>query len=277
LANSPPYIDIEPRTGWRLPDLRELIRFRELLYLLTWRDIRVLYKQTVIGAPWAILQPLLLMLIYSFIFGVVLRLPTNDIPFPLFVFIGLLVWTFFSVGVSRGAASVIANGHIIRKVYFPHFLLPIAAVMSCIADLIATFAVTLLLAFANGYLPTARYAALIPLFGLLFVTTLGFALWSAALNTRYRDLGLALPLILQVLFYLSPVLYTSAVFGDAWRVLMGIFPVATIVELTRWSFTGVGDPLPAATILLSCLSAALILIGGALYFQRVSAVFADLV
>ena len=270
-------IDIVPRKGWELPNLREIFRFRELLYLLTWRDIRVLYKQTLIGAPWAILQPLLLMLIYSFIFGVVLRLPTNDIPFPLFVFIGLLVWTFFSVGVTRGASSIIGNGHIIRKVYFPHFLLPVASVMSGTADLLATFVVTLGLAFVNGYFPTLRYATLIPLTLLLFITTLGFALWSAALNTRYRDVGLALPLMLQILFYLSPVLYTSSVFGETWRVLMGIFPIAAIVESTRWTLTGVGDPLPLTTFVLACISALVILITGSLYFQRVSSVFADLV
>ncbi|MBK8031301.1 MAG: ABC transporter permease [Chloroflexi bacterium] len=273
----PPVIDIVPPAKWRLPDLRELYEFRELLYTLTWRDIRVMYKQTIIGAPWAILQPLLLMIIYTLVFGLILRVPTNEIPYTLFIFAGLLGWNFFATGIMRASTSVLANANLVRKVYFPHLLLPVAAVFGGIIDLIPALLLSLLLALVYGFLPTWNLFSIVPTLILLLITTLGVGFWVAALLTKYRDVSIALPLILQILFYVSPVLYTSSLFGETWRILMGIFPVSVIVESFRWSLTSTGEPPLLITSIIAWCSAFLILVGGMLFFQRMDPEFVDLV
>ncbi len=272
-----PIIDITAPKAWELPNLRELYRYRELLLTLTWRDIRVLYKQTLIGAPWVLLQPLILMGIYSLIFGVLLQVPSNGLPFTLFVFIGLMVWNFFSLGIGRASSSILANAGLTRKVYFPRLILPVASVLSGLSDFIPTFLLTIALALIYGYLPTLNYLLLIFPLALLFITTLGLAIWVAALNTAYRDVGLAIPLVLQVLFYVSPIIYSSSILGENWRTVMGIFPIPVVVESTRWLLTGVGEPLPVSSVVLAVVCAGAIFISGLFIFKRVERQFVDLV
>ncbi|NDJ62773.1 MAG: ABC transporter permease [Chloroflexi bacterium] len=277
-SSSTTYIEITPPGRLEWPSLRDLYNYRELFYTLTWRDIRVLYKQTIIGAPWAVLQPLIMMAIYTFVFDTLLQVPTTgDVPFPLSIFVALLGWNFFGNGVARAASSIIGNGGLIRKVYFPRILLPFSSIISGLADLIPAFVLAVIFALIYGYPPTLNYLLLPIVLMLLVATTFGWALWLSALNAQYRDVNMAIPLLLQILFWLTPILYPADLLGETWRTFISIFPMTGVVEMFRWAIIGDIAMPPLHLLLISSISAVVFIVGGILYFQRAEKTFVDLV
>ena len=267
---------IEPREGWVRLDLAELWKFRELVYFLTWRDIKVRYKQTVLGASWAILQPLMTMVVFSLFFGRLAKMPSDGVPYPLFSYAALVPWTLFASGVTNSAQRLVSSSNLLRKIYFPRLALPISTVTAALVDFAIAFSVLLIMMPIFGYRPTV-YALLLPLFVLLaLVTSLGVGLWVSAMNVQFRDVRYALPFLVQIWLFATPIAYPSSLLDEPWRTLYGVNPMVGVVEGFRWALLGTAIR-PGPMILLSCVVAVLILITGALYFRRVERTFADIV
>jgi lipopolysaccharide transport system permease protein len=266
---------VQPPGRWRAIDLGELWARRELLYFLTWRDIKVRYKQTAIGAAWAVLQPLLTMIVFSIIFGNLLNVPSDGIAYPAFAYAGLLPWMFFSAAITRAANSLIYDAEIVSKVYFPRLLLPLAATLAPAVDFAIASVLLLVLLPIFGIVPGLALLTL-PLFLLLaLATALAFGVWLAALNVRYRDVGYAVPFLVQFWLFITPVAYPTSVIPEAWRPLYGLNPMSTVVDGVRWAVLG-ADP-PTATLPLSLVVVAIVLVSGLLYFARTEALFADVI
>jgi len=265
-----------PRSGWIGPNARELWHYRELLYFLMWRDIKVRYKQTVIGAAWAILQPLLTMIVFSVVFGHFLDVPSDGIPYPVFAYAGLLPWTFFSTALARAGGSLVYDANLLSKVYFPRLIVPAAAIMALLVDFAIAFSILIGLMLAYDVSPGFALLAL-PLFTLLAIaTTLGAGLWLAALNVKFRDVGYVVPFLTQFWLFITPVLYPSTVVPEQWRGLLGLNPMAGVVEGFRWALTGDGDV--STTLIAVSISVALFLVvTGIAYFRRMEDQFADIV
>jgi homopolymeric O-antigen transport system permease protein len=267
---------IAPARRVRLPDLRELYRYRELLYLLTWRDITIRYKQTAMGASWAILQPVLTTLIFSVFFGRIGKIPSEGVPYPVFALAGLVPWTFFSNGLLLGSNSLVANVSFITKVYFPRVLVPLCTILAGLLDLVIAFAV--LVGVMAWYGITLGWSALwIPLLVLVAVlATCGVSIWLAALNVRYRDVKFVVPFLAQLWLFATPIAYPASLVPSQWRVLMGLNPMAGVVEGFRAAL--LPTQLNATPIVLvSSLSAAVMFAGGILYFYRAERTFADVI
>lgn len=259
---------IERRSGWALPKVGELWRYRELLYFLTWRDIRVRYSQTLLGTSWAIFQPLILMLVFTFAFRRLAKIETGSLPYQVFALAGLVFWTFFARAVTQGADSLVANVQLLTKVYFPRMLIPVAAVISGVIDLCLGIAFFLVFAAAYGYLPGWHLAVLPAALLLGFVLAVGTSLLLSAINVRYRDIRQALPFLVQLLLFLSPVAYPIA---SGW---LAVNPLVGVVELVRWSLVGGAGP-GQLDLGLSVVVSLGVLAAGAAYFTRVERVFAD--
>ena len=271
-----PRLIIEPSKGWVPLRLRELALYRELLYFLTWRDIKVRYKQTVLGASWAIIQPFFTMVIFSLFFGRLAGVPSDGVPYPIFSYAALVPWTFFSNGLTQTSNSMVTNAHLIKKVYFPRLVIPISGVLSGAVDFVIAFAVLLLLMLFYGIYPTINVLWL-PLFLLLaFITALGVGLWLAAMNVQFRDVRYAVPFLISLWLFATPIAYSSSLLPEPWRTLYGINPMAGVVEGFRWALLGT-DTSPGPIILVSSLTAIIILIGGLYYFRRMEKTFADVV
>jgi lipopolysaccharide transport system permease protein len=269
-----PMIRIEPARGWVSLKLREIWPYRELLYFLVWRDIKVRYKQTAIGAAWAIIQPLLTMIIFTLVFGKFAKVPSNGLPYPIFSFAALLPWTYFSKALNQSILSVVSNANLITKVYFPRLLLPTAAVLSGIIDFGISFLFFLVLMIWYGIVPTSA-ALFLPGFILLaMLTALAVSLWLSVINVRYRDVGQAIPFVVQLWMFASPVAYPLSVVPEKWRLLYSLNPMAGVIEGFRWALTGSEMP-PVTPIILSALIVCLLLFGGILFFKRMESTFAD--
>jgi lipopolysaccharide transport system permease protein len=267
---------IEPSKGWRSLPLRELWEYRELLYFLTWRDIKVRYKQTVLGAAWAIIQPLFTMLIFSIFFGRLAKMPSDGVPYPLFSFAALVPWAFFANGLNQSANSLVASANLLKKVYFPRLIIPIAMVLAGVVDFILAFAVLLGMAAVYGVRPTTTLFW-VPLFLLLaLVTSLGVGLWLSALNVQYRDVRYIVPFIIQVWMFSTPIVYPSSLLSEPWRTLYGLNPMVGVVEGFRWALLGVNTS-PGPMIAASSLMALIIFVSGAFYFRHMEKTFADVV
>lgn len=268
---------IQPSRGWSIPDLRELWRYRELVYFLIWRDVKVRYKQTLLGAAWAILKPLLSMVVFSVIFGRLARIPTDDVPPPLFYYSGLLAWVFFQDGVTKASNSLVSGRNLITRVYFPRLAMPLSSVVAGLVDFGLAFLVLIGLMLYYGYRPTEAVWTL-PLFLLLaLVTALGGGLWLAALNVSYRDIGYVTPFLVQAWLYASPVVYSASLIeGEFWQVVYGLNPMAGVVQGFRWAMLGVGQP-PSGILIASVGVALALLLTGAMYFRRMERTFADVV
>jgi lipopolysaccharide transport system permease protein len=267
---------IEPSRGWVALQLRELWAFRELLYFLAWREIKVRYKQTAIGAAWALLQPLLNMLVFSLFFGKLAKMPSDGIPYPIFSLTGLVIWTFFANGLSLASNSMVINSNLISKVYFPRLTVPISAVLSGIVDFGLSFGFLVCMIAFNRIVPTARILWL-PAFVLLaFVAALGLSLWLAALNVEYRDVRYVIPFIIQFWMLATPIAYPSSLLHEPWRSLYGLNPMAGAVEGFRWCLLGAHTS-PGPILAVSTAATILITISGAYYFRRMEQTFADLV
>ncbi len=267
---------IRPSRGWSMPDLRELWRYRELLYFLVWRDVKVRYKQTALGAAWAVIQPFATMVVFSLFFGRLARVPSDGVPYPVFAYAALVPWTFFANGLTLSTQSLVQSQNLLRKVYFPRLAIPSAAVLSGLVDFALAFAVLLGMMAYFGIVPGARVVWLPPLLLLALATSLGVGLWLSALNVRYRDVGHVVPFIVQFWLFATPVAYPSSLLGEPWRTVYGLNPMVGVVEGFRWALLGT-DTAPGGALLASVLAAAALLVSGALYFRRMERSFADVV
>ena len=270
------HLRIEPSRGWVSLQLRELWEYRELLYFLIWRDIKVRYKQTVLGAGWAIIQPLFTMMVFSLFFGRLAKVPSDGIPYPLFSYTALVPWTFFAQGLSQSSDSLVGSSNLIKKIYFPRLAIPIGTVCAGMVDFALAFGVLLMLCLSYGVRPTANILWL-PLFVLLaLVTALGVGLWLSAFNVKYRDVKYVVPFFTQVWMFATPIAYPSSLLSGKWRIVYGLNPMAGVVEAFRWALLGTKTA-PSMMILISSVAAMAILIGGAYYFRRMEKTFADVV
>jgi lipopolysaccharide transport system permease protein len=270
-----PVTIIEPSCGWVSLKLAELWEYRELLYFLTWREVKVRYKQTALGAAWAIIQPLFTMLVFSLFFGRLAKIPSDGIPYPLFSLAGLIPWTFFANGLSQSSNSLVTSSNLISKVYFPRLTIPLSAVLSGAVDFAISFLLLLAMMALYGRTPGERILTL-PLFFLLaFITALGVGLWLSALNVEYRDVRYTVPFLTQFWMFATPIAYPSSLLHEPWRTVYGLNPMVGVVEGFRWALLGSRTPGPM--IAVSSVAAALILIGGAYYFRRLEKTFADVV
>ncbi len=269
------HVHIEPYHG-RIPlNLKEFWRYRELLYFLVWRDIKVRYKQTLLGAAWAIIQPFFTMVVFSIFFGRMAQMASNGYPYPIFSYTALLPWTYFSGALSLAANSLVGSGGLITKVYFPRLIVPVSSVLSGLVDFAFAFLVLIGMMVFYGYAPTV-YTILLPLFLLLaLVTALGVGLWFAALNVKYRDVRYLIPFLTQFWLFATPVVYPSSLLEQPWRTLYGLNPMVGVVEGFRLAL--LGDRPPELMILVSAIVSILLLISGVYYFRRTEDTFADLI
>jgi lipopolysaccharide transport system permease protein len=271
-----PVIRIEPSHGWISLKLRELWDYRELLYFLAWRDIKVRYKQTLLGAAWAILQPFFTMVIFSIFFGRLAKMPSDGVPYPIFAYAALVPWTFFAHSLTQASNSLVTSGNMIKKVYFPRLAVPIATVFSGVVDFALAFSVLLGMMIYYGIFPTLNALWLPAFFLLALATSLGVGLWLSAMNVRYRDIRHTIPFLTQFWLFATPIAYPSSLLSEPWRTLYGLNPMVGVVEGFRWGLLGT-DTAPGPIIAASSLMALAILIGGAFYFRRVEKTFADVV
>jgi len=269
-------IVVKPSKGWISLKLKELWEYRELLYFMAWRDIKVRYKQTVLGAAWAIIQPFFTMVIFSIFFGRLAKVPSDGLPYPIFAYTALVPWTFFANGLNQASNSLVGSANLIKKVYFPRLVVPISSVISGVVDFVLAFAVLLGMMLFYGFAPTVNILWL-PLFILLiFVTALGVGFWLSALNVQFRDVRYTVPFLTQFWLFATPIAYPSSLLSEPWRTLYGINPMVGVVEGFRWALLGT-DTAPGAIILVSSLVALALLVGGAFYFKRLERSFADVV
>jgi lipopolysaccharide transport system permease protein len=271
-----PITRITPSTGWISLKLRDLWEYRELLYFLTWRDILVRYKQTILGVAWAIIQPLFTMVVFSLFFGKLAKVPSDGIPYPIFSYAALVPWTFFSNSLTKASNSLVGNAALIRKIYFPRLAIPLAAVFSGVVDFALAFIVLLGMMFFYGIVPTIHVLWLPGLLLLAFVVSLGVGLWLSALNVQFRDIRYIVPFITQFWLFVTPVAYPSSLLSEPWRTLYSINPMVGVVEGFRWALLGT-DTAPGLMIIVSSLASFALLIGGAYYFRRMEKTFADVV
>lgn len=266
---------IEPARGWVSLQLRDLWEYRELLYFLVWRDVKVKYKQTALGAAWAIIQPFFTMVVFSLFFGKLGKIPSDGIPYPIFAYAALLPWNYFSQAMSESSNSLVGSSNLIRKVYFPRLAIPIAGVLAGLVD----FGIAFVVFFALMFWYKIRFTMTVlflPLFLLLAIAAaLGVGLWLSALNVRYRDVRFIVPFLTQFWLFATPVAYSSSMLSEPWRTFYGLNPMVGVVEGFRWSLLHTNPPQPM--ILVSVVVTILILVSGAFYFRRMEKTFADLV
>jgi lipopolysaccharide transport system permease protein len=267
---------IQPSRGWPSLKLREMWGYRELFYFFTWRDIKVRFKQTALGAAWAVLQPLLTMVVFSLFFGKLAKVPSDGIPYPLFSLAALVPWTFFANALTQSANSLVQNANLVKKVYFPRLALPVSSVLSGIVDFALAFLVLLGMMFAYGMVPSWKILWLLPLSLLAVVTSLGAGLWLSAINVQYRDVRYTLPFLTQLWLFATPVAYPSSLLQEPWRTLYGINPMVGVVEGFRWALLDTNTA-PGPTLIVSSLTALAILLAGAYWFRRMEKTFADIV
>lgn len=267
---------IEPSRGWRQLNLKELWRYRELVFFLIWRDVKVRYKQTFLGAAWAIIQPFMTMVVFSIFFGSLAKIPTDGIPYPIFSYTALLPWQLFETGISKSGKSLVSGRTLLTKVYFPRLAIPLAPVVAALVDFVLAFVVLIAMMIYYGYTPT-RAIWTLPLFLLLaMVTALGAGFWLSAMNVWYRDIGYIIPFFSRLWFYLTPITYAASIVPEQFQILYALNPMVGVVEGFRWAMLGLGDP-PSAEILISVLISIVMMVTGAFYFRRMERTFADVV
>lgn len=257
-------------------DLADLWHFRELLYFLVWREIRVRYKQTVLGAAWAILQPLATTLVFTAVFSVFAKIPSDGYPYPVFAYAALLPWTYFAQALTRSTASLVGDANLIRKVYFPRLVIPLSAVISAALDFAVSFGVFLGLMTYFGVHPTWRLLTLFAMLPFVALTALAVGLWLSVLNVRYRDIGHTIPFIVQLWMYASPIAYPLSLVPAGWRLLYSINPIVGVSEAFRWALLGQSE-LDVTPILLALAVVAVLLAGGLAFFKRWEPLFADVI
>lgn len=270
-------IVLKPARGWAGLNLRDLWTYRELIYFLTWRDIKVRYKQALLGVAWAILQPILTMVIFSVILGVLLNVPTdNGVPYPVFSFVALLPWQLFANALQRTSASLVGNANLLTKVYFPRLVIPISAVGAGLVDFAISFLVLIGLMLFYKIQPTWNILWLPLLVLLALLTAIAVGLWLAALNVQYRDVQHMVPFVIQAWFYASPVVYSASIIPSArWQLVYALNPMAGVIQGFRWAL--LGTQAPDALLSVSGAVVALLLVSGLYFFKRMERTFADIV
>jgi len=269
-----PPLEIYPASGWRFLDVRELWNYRELVYFLAWREIKVRYKQTAIGVAWAVLQPLAMMVIFTVFFGKLAKIPSEGVPYPLFAYAALLPWQLFSRTITESTNSLVADQRLITRVYFPRIIIPISTTIAAVVDFVIAAGLLLVLMLIYGVVPGAA-AVWLPAFVLLMiVTALGVGFWLSALNVEYRDVAYTIPFLNQFWFFLTPVVYPSSLVPERWQVLYGLNPMVGVVEGFRWALLGVGKG-PSPMLAVSILIAVALVISGIIWFQRREQNFVD--
>ncbi len=278
-ATEVPVIRIEASRGWVKLGLGELWDYRELLYFLIWRDIKVRYKQTVLGAAWAIIQPFMSMVVFTLFFGRLARIPSDGVPYPIFNYSAMVAWTFFANGLTQASNSLVGSSNLLKKIYFPRLVIPIASILAGLVDFALAFTVLVPMMLYFGIVPSPNVVWL-PFFLLLsFSTALGVGLWLSALNVQFRDVRHTVGFIVQFWLFASPVVYSSNLIeNDLLRTLYGINPMASVVEGFRWALLGSASDQfkgPGAMLIVSCAAALLMLVSGLYYFRRMEKTFAD--
>lgn len=273
-SSSLPTIRIEPSRGWVAVKLGELWEYRELLYFLVWRDLKVRYKQTVLGAAWAIVQPVFTMLVFSVFFGRLAGVPSDGAPYPLFALAALIPWTFFANALGQASNSLVNSAHLIAKVYFPRLVIPLASVLVGLVDLAVACIVLIPMLAYYGVVPDWRLAWLPGFVLLALATALGVGLWTSALNIEYRDVRHVIPFLTQLWMFSTPVVYPSSLVPERWRILYNLNPMSGVIDGFRWALLGAGRP-PGLPFWVSVGAALAVLATGALYFRRMERTFAD--
>jgi lipopolysaccharide transport system permease protein len=276
IGQTRPTTVIQPTVGLFRLDLKALWPYREMLYFLVLREVKVRYKQTAIGAAWAIFQPLMTMLIFALIFGRFAKIPSDGLPYPVFAYTALLPWNYFSQAISRSGTSLVSDANLIRKVYFPRLIIPTAGVISPVVD----FVLSLFLLFGMmawyGIMPTWNAVTLPIFFCLAVCTALAVSLWLSALNVRYRDVGHTIPFLVQIGMYASPIAYPVSLVPERWRSIYSLNPMAGVIEAFRWGLLGKGSP-DFRAMAISAVVVLVLLISGLVFFKRLERTFADVV
>jgi lipopolysaccharide transport system permease protein len=270
-----PVTRIQPSSGWIRLNLREIWEYRELLYFFAWRDIKLRYKQTIIGAAWAIIQPFFTMVVFSIFFGRLAGLPSDGVPYPVFSYVALVPWITFSNALTSSTNAVVKHGGMITKIYFPRLLLPAAPMVVELIDFGIAFSVLIALMLFYGIMPTPAIVTL-PFFLLLaLATAFATGLWLAALNARYRDVRYVVPFLVQFWMFATPIVYPTSIIPEQWRPLYALNPMATVIEGFRWALLGTSDS-PGTLAVLSVSIVLVLMLGGLAYFRRTERIFADL-
>lgn len=269
-------VRIEPSKGWVSLKLRELWEYRELLYFLIWRDVKVRYKQTILGGSWAIIQPFFTMVVFSLFFGKLAKVPSDDIPYPIFSYTALVPWAFFANGLNQATNSIVSGSNLIQKVYFPRLAMPIASVLGGIVDFVLAFIMLIVMMIYYGMTPTFNMIWLPFILLLAFTTSLGVSLWLSAMYVQFRDVRHIIPFLTQIWLFATPIAYPSSLLHEPWRTIYGINPMVGVVEGFRWALLGT-QTAPGLTIIFSSLVAAGLMVSGAYYFRRMEKTFADVV
>jgi lipopolysaccharide transport system permease protein len=271
------HVRIEPSQGWVSLRLRELWAYRELLYFLVWRDVKVRYKQTVLGAAWAIIQPFFTMVVFSLFFGKLAKIPSDGIPYPIFSYAALVPWTFFTKGLTQASNSLVGGANLIKKIYFPRLAMPIASILGGVIDFILAFILLLGMMLFYGITPTINVSWLPFFLFLALCTSLGVSFWLSAMNVQFRDIQYTVPFITQFWMFATPIAYPSSLIeNEILRNLYAINPMVGVIEGFRWALLGT-DTAPGPMIIVSTLAAFIILVSGAFYFRRMEKTFADVV
>lgn len=276
LHTSVPSFHIGPSTRWPSIDLRELWEYRELLYFLTWRDIKVRYKQTALGAAWAVIQPLFMMVVFSLFLGRLAGVPSDGLPYPVFTFCGLLPWQLFAHALTASSVSLVGSQNLITKVYFPRLVVPTSAVLGGVVDFAIAFVILLGMLFLYGIVPGWQIVILPGLVILAILAALSVGLWLSALNVRYRDVRYTINFLVQFWLFATPVAYPSSIVPQQWRLLYGLNPMVGVVDGFRWAMLGQPES-PGSPLLVSVIVVLVLLIGGLYYFRRLEQQFADII
>ena len=276
VKHEPTTIYIKPSKGLAALNLRDLWTYRELVYFMIWRDIKVRYKQTMLGAAWAIIQPVMTMLVFTFLFGRIAKLPTDgDIPYPIFSYTALLPWGLFVAALNQASRSLTANQNMVTKIYFPRLVLPLASILSGLVDFVISFVILIGLMIYYNVTPSINALWALPLFLLLaIIAALGVALWLAAINVQYRDVNYALPFMTQFWLFITPVAYSSNLISDKWQLIYSLNPMAGVVNGFRWALLGT-DTGPGPEMAVSVVISIIVLISGLFYFRNMEKTFAD--
>jgi lipopolysaccharide transport system permease protein len=267
---------IEPPSAWPALGLRELWEYRELLYFLTWRDIKVRYKQTALGAAWAIIQPFFLMVVFSLFFGRLAGVPSDGVPYPVFSFCGLLPWQLFAHSLTQSSNSLVGSQNLITKVYFPRLVVPISAVLAGLVDFAIAFVILIGMLLFYGIVPGWQALALPGLVLLAVMTALAVGLWLSALNVQYRDVRYTINFLVQFWLFATPVAYPSSIVPEKWRAIYGLNPMVGVVDGFRWALLGRPQS-PGISLLISSIVVVVLIVGGLYYFRRLEQQFADIV
>ncbi|MCZ2127886.1 MAG: ABC transporter permease [Anaerolineales bacterium] len=275
MTHEPHTVYIKPTKGLAALNLRDLWIYRELIFFMVWRDIKIKYKQTMLGMAWAVIQPVMTMLVFTFLFDKVAQLPTEGVPYPIFSFTALLPWGLFATALNQGSRALVAHQNMVTKIYFPRLILPAASVFAGLVDFFIAFVLLVGLMLYYRVAPAWHLLWTLPLFLLLaIVTALGVALWLSAINVQYRDVNQALPFLSQFWLFATPVAYSASVISPKWQIVYSLNPMAGVVNGFRWALLGVGNG-PDITLWVSAGIAALIFVSGLFYFKSMEKTFAD--